>query len=98
MPIRKRNEASLGDAISAWLEGAGLDVRAAAHKILQDWPNVVGPAVAAQAQPLEIRGGVLYLRVPAPAWKQELNLRSPEIVAAVNRAAGREICSAVRIV
>jgi predicted nucleic acid-binding Zn ribbon protein len=50
------------------------------------WPEVVGPAIAAEAQPTADRGGVLTVSCSASVWAQELDLMGPAIVERLNRA------------
>jgi predicted nucleic acid-binding Zn ribbon protein len=64
------------------------------------WPDVVGEAIAAEAQPTAERGGVVTVSCSASVWAQELDLMSPRIVERLNatlvdRAVQRLRCVAV---
>jgi predicted nucleic acid-binding Zn ribbon protein len=48
------------------------------------WPDVVGPSIAAQAQPTAERGGVLTISCSASVWAQELDLMSVAILERLN--------------
>jgi predicted nucleic acid-binding Zn ribbon protein len=48
------------------------------------WPDVVGPAIAAEAAPTAERGGVLTVSCSAAVWAQELDLMAPAILERVN--------------
>jgi predicted nucleic acid-binding Zn ribbon protein len=48
------------------------------------WPSVVGPAIAAEAQPTSERGGVLTVSCSASVWAQELDLMAVNIVGRLN--------------
>jgi predicted nucleic acid-binding Zn ribbon protein len=50
------------------------------------WPGVVGPAIAAQAEPTTERGGVITISCSASVWAQELDLMSVAIIERVNSA------------
>jgi predicted nucleic acid-binding Zn ribbon protein len=50
------------------------------------WPEVVGPSIAAQAQPTAERGGVLTVTCSASVWAQELDLMSVLIIERLNTA------------
>jgi predicted nucleic acid-binding Zn ribbon protein len=50
------------------------------------WPQVVGPSIAAQAQPTAERGGVVTVSCSASVWAQELDLMSVAIIERVNGA------------
>ncbi len=48
------------------------------------WPEAVGSAIAAEAQPTTERGGVLTISCSAAVWAQELDLMSPVIIERLN--------------
>jgi predicted nucleic acid-binding Zn ribbon protein len=48
------------------------------------WPEAVGPAIAAEAQPSAERGGVLTVSCSASVWAQELDLMAPVILEQLN--------------
>ena len=50
------------------------------------WPEVVGPAVAAEASPTAERAGKLTVTCRSAAWAQELSLAGPEFVQRLNEA------------
>jgi predicted nucleic acid-binding Zn ribbon protein len=60
------------------------------------WPHVVGPAIAAEAEPTAERAGVLTVACTASVWAQELDLMSPQIVARLNQALGRDAVTRLR--
>jgi predicted nucleic acid-binding Zn ribbon protein len=62
------------------------------------WPQVVGPAIAAQAQPVSERGGVLTVGCAASVWAQELDLMSVQIVERLNAAVGSGAISRLRCI
>ena len=74
--------------------------RLAPHTTLADvqrvWPEVVGPVIAAQAEPTSEREGVLRVTCSAAVWAQELDLMGPELVGRLNAALGAEALSALR--
>jgi predicted nucleic acid-binding Zn ribbon protein len=53
-------------------------------EIQRAWPEVVGAAIAAEAQPFAERGGVLRVSCSASVWAQELDLMGPSIVERLN--------------
>jgi predicted nucleic acid-binding Zn ribbon protein len=54
----------------------------------QVWPDVVGPAIAAEAALSAERGGVLTVSCSAAVWAQELDLMAPAIIERVNGRLG----------
>jgi len=53
-------------------------------EVQQVWPEAVGPAIAAEAQPVRERGGVVTVSCSAAVWAQELDLMSETIVERLN--------------
>ena len=60
------------------------------------WPEVVGPVIAAQAEPASEREGVLRVTCSAAVWAQELDLMGPELAQRINAALGAETVRALR--
>jgi predicted nucleic acid-binding Zn ribbon protein len=60
------------------------------------WPEVAGPAIAAEATPTAERGGTLTITCRSAVWAQELDLMGPDLVARLNSAMGREAVAALR--
>ena len=52
------------------------------------WPQAVGPVVAAEAEPVAERAGVVTVRCRTAVWAQELTLLAPELVGKLNEAIG----------
>lgn len=62
------------------------------------WPQVVGPAIAAQALPTAERGGVVTISCAASVWAQELDLMSVQIIERLNGAVGSGQISRLRCI
>jgi predicted nucleic acid-binding Zn ribbon protein len=54
------------------------------------WTEVVGPGVAAEAEPAGERDGVLTVRCSSAVWAQELELLSEDLLARLQEALGGE--------
>jgi hypothetical protein len=62
----------LSDLMPDVLSGLGLSERLREAEIWRLWPEIVGQAIATQAQPLRIIGGTLTVAVSSGPWMQEL--------------------------
>ena len=87
---RKGTPTMVGGLIGKVLGELGLDSVAQAHQIGARWEEVVGKQVAIHCRPLGIRAGVLELEVDSPVWSQQLQLRKPELIAALERTFGKD--------
>lgn len=65
-------------------------------RIQAAWPEAVGDYVAANAEPLRERGGVLTVYCRESVWAQEVALMAPEYVAAINRVLGDDAVREIR--
>jgi predicted nucleic acid-binding Zn ribbon protein len=52
------------------------------------WPDAVGAAIAAEAEPVAEREGIVTVACKSAVWAQELDLLGPDLVARLNAAIG----------
>lgn len=69
---------------------------AAAH-LMSDWPQIVGPVLAAQTMPQRLVGGTLTLGCSGPV-AMELQHLGPQLIAKVNGALGQRVVERLRFV
>lgn len=70
---------------------------AAGAQILADWPDIVGPALAAVTEPLRLTSGSLVLACSGPV-AMELQHLAPELIARINAHLGRAAVERLRFV
>jgi len=86
---RTKRMQRVGEALAGYLAQAGIAGRVAQADVVLRWPELVGPGVARAAQAESVTAdGTLYVRVKSSAWRQELSLMTPQIMARLN--AGRK--------
>lgn len=61
------------------------------------WPKVVGEVVAAHAQPVALRDGVLVVRVDAPQWRTELKWMAGQVADRLNAEIGSDVVEQLKI-
>ncbi len=69
----------------------------AGAQLMADWPQVVGPALAAVTAPLRLSAGTLTLACAGPV-AMELQHLAPELVARINGHLGRVVVERLRFV
>jgi len=62
------------------------------------WREVAGDAIAAEAQPIGERRGVVTIGCRSAVWAQELDLMGADLVARLNAAIGEEVVRSLRCV
>lgn len=89
MPNERDSPERLADLLSQFLKRRGLDARIRQSAVLDDWPLLVGPEIAAVTRPLSIaEDGTLFVAVRSHAWMSELTMMERELLASVNRITG----------
>lgn len=64
-------------------------------KVINSWKNVVGPFIASHTMDLNIRNGVLFVRVDSDALRSELNYSKSILINSLNSAAGRDVITEI---
>lgn len=70
--MRKNNFQSLGDVIRQWKASYGVTERLKNAQAVNTWYSLMGDSIAKQTQYVYIKEGVMYVRVPSAALRQEL--------------------------
>jgi predicted nucleic acid-binding Zn ribbon protein len=84
--MRRRAPVRLAGAVHAL--AAQLEPLTPLAAIQREWADAVGGVVAAEAQPVAERAGVVTIRCSSAVWAQELTLLGPELVGRLNAALG----------
>jgi len=64
--------------------------------IQRAWPDAVGPAIAAEAEPVAERAGAVTVQCRSAVWAQELTLLAPQVVDRLNAALGAPRVTSLR--
>jgi predicted nucleic acid-binding Zn ribbon protein len=62
------------------------------------WETVAGPVIAAEAEPVSERSGVVTVACRSAVWANELELLAPGLVKGLNEALGTEVVGTLRFV
>lgn len=73
--------------VAATLAKLGITERVKRAEVVADWKELVGPRIAGVARPAGVRGETLFVAVESAAWRNELSLMRPQLLAKLN--AGR---------
>ena len=74
----------VGDLVARFLARSGLAAKVEAASVLTDWPERVGPQIAAVTEPRGLSDDTLYVAVASSAWMMELNLMKAELMKRIN--------------
>ncbi len=86
----RRDPERVGALVPRVLEDLGFAESVRVLRIAERWEEAVGEAIALHGQPTALRGEVLEITVDSSPWCQQLQLRRPELLAALRRTLGDE--------
>jgi predicted nucleic acid-binding Zn ribbon protein len=92
--VKRRSPRPLAAALAPLADAAAPATTLA--RVQGCWESAAGPAVAAEAEPVSERDGVVTVRCSSSVWAHELSLLGPQLVARLDGALGAEGPSAVR--
>lgn len=87
----------IGDALIQYLRESGLEHSVLDVQIEEVWPQVMGDVVNRLTRSVEVRDGVLYVRVNSAALKTQLFENRFELVRKLNEAVGAKAIRDCRI-
>lgn len=76
----------LKEALQRQIRRLGIARQVAGGRVVAGWSAAVGAQIAAKAQALSVRDGVLTVLVPEAAWRQELALQKAQLIEKLNSA------------
>ena len=91
------NSLSISDALVACLRENGLEQSVLEVQVEEAWPKVMGDVVTRLTRSVEVRDGVLIVRVNSAALKTQLFENRFELVSKLNEAVGAKVIRDCRI-
>jgi predicted nucleic acid-binding Zn ribbon protein len=71
--MKNREPEKLGSILESVLSSGGYFSVCKDYEVLQAWPAIVGEQLAEVTSCTRVEEGVLYVRVPAAPWRQEIS-------------------------
>ena len=91
------NALSISDALVEYLRESGLEQSVLEVQIEEVWPQVMGDVVTRLTRSVEVKKGVLFVRVNSAAIKAQLFENRFELVRKLNEAVGAQVIRDCRI-
>lgn len=88
MKRRESEPESIGQLVPRVLKDLGFDETVRILRVAERWEEAVGSEIARHCQPVALRGERLEASVDSSVWCQQLQLRSPEILASLRQVLG----------
>ena len=96
MRSAKRKNVPVGDAILAFFKSIGAGDRFRDNLAIAFWDVSVGEQIAAHTEPVEVRKGVMLVRVDDATWRQELMFHKFEIIEKINQKIGKNAIKEIK--
>lgn len=88
----KRNKAEpIGKLIQQFLRQESLESPLNEQRLLDAWPQVLGPTIASYTRELYIRNQILYVHLTSAALRQELMMGRELLVRNLNQKVGATV-------
>ena len=81
----------IGDVLEKSLKRFAPAMRLDEYGVWPVWNDVVGKAIARNAQPEKIRNGTLFVKVASPVWMQQLQYMKEMIAEKLNTRLNKEV-------
>ena len=91
------NTLSITDALVDFLRESGLEQTVMDRQIEEVWPQVMGETVQKLTRSVEVKDGMLYVRVNSAALKTQLFENRFELVRKLNEEVGANVIKDCRI-
>ena len=94
----KRKEAqSLDSIIAEWIRANGLEKPMLEHRVVAHWADILGPTMARYSRDIEVKDGMLRVRITNAALRQELFEQRFRLIQKLNEAVGGEAIKDIRL-
>lgn len=78
--MARRSFTRIGAVLPSVLRDLGLQKRFSERRLVERWPDVVGPELARRARATRFDKGTLFVHVDHGAWMQELHFMEKDLV------------------
>lgn len=87
----------LGSLVGRLLDDRGWEQQAREGTLFGNWPELVGPQIAAHCRPEQLRDGELLIVADTSAWATQLRLLVPKLHARLAAELGSGLISRIRV-
>jgi predicted nucleic acid-binding Zn ribbon protein len=98
MKDKRAGPQKVAETLERYLAGSGLGEKVEEARVVPEWAERVGPAIAAVTVPLRVSRGVLLVAVRTSPWLQELKLMEAEIRRRLNQDRERGRIQQIRFI
>ena len=89
--MKRNNAEPIGKLIQQFLRQESLESPLNEQRLLDAWPQILGPALASYTKELYIRNQILYVHLTSAALRQELMMGRELLVRNLNQKVGATV-------
>ena len=89
--MKRNNAEQIGKLIQQFLRQESLESPLNEQRLLDAWPQILGPAIASYTKELYIRNQILYVHLTSAALRQELMMGRELLVRNLNQKVGATV-------
>ena len=89
--MKRNNPEPIGKLIQQFLRQESLESPLNEQRLLDAWPQILGPAIASYTKELYIRNQILYVHLTSAALRQELMMGRELLVRNLNQKVGATV-------
>lgn len=83
--------------IAEWIRENDLEKPLLEHRVVEQWAEVLGPTIARFSRDIEVKDGMLRVRITNAALRQELFEQRFKLIQKLNTAVGGEAVKDIRL-
>lgn len=88
---------SIGELLADFIHGSALETPLLERKVVELWPQVLGPTVAQLTGQIEVKNGVLMVHIHSAALRSQLFEVRHDVVRKLNDAAQANVLKDIRL-
>lgn len=89
--MKRNNAEPIGKLIQQYLRQESLESPLNEQRLLDAWPQLLGPTIASYTQNLFIKNQILYVHLTSAALRQELMMARDRLVRSLNQRVGATV-------
>ena len=93
--MKRRQEEQVGDVIRQFMRAEGIETPYNEFRIVQAWPEVMGPGVNRCTDKIYVKGGVLYVHLTSSVLRHELFLLRQRLIQRLNDYVGAQVITKI---
>lgn len=95
--MKAHHARSIGDLLAEYIHGSELEKPLLERRVVELWPQVLGPTVAQLTGQIEVKNGVLMVHIHSAALRSQLFEVRHDVVRKLNDAAQANVLKDIRL-